>query len=259
MKTYRGAFHLHSRYSYDGQLSLQEIVPLLKKKGVSFALMTEHAYHRIEKRFLSTSEFSRFIQDCQSQSSPDFLLIPGLEFACHNNQVHIVGTPLQQPFSLESLDKPDKILEAIRREGGLAILVHPFFGSAYRRLKKEEFLCLDGFEIWNYGYQGLQGPSLVEYLKFSDWLKTLCPDSRALVGMDLHHAGGIAELYIELELEALKPELIFQKIRERSYRLAALQRNFSPQGELRGLLSHLATREVARIKRIFRRIYKDNI
>lgn len=252
MTTYRGAFHLHSHHSYDSRLSFRDLVNLLKQNGFSFAFMSEHAYHRAEKRFLLKSEFQSFIEDCRTLSSPDFLVIPGLEFACRNNQVHIVVTPLGQSFGLEGRDTAGEILEVARREGALAVLVHPFFAGAYRLLGEEEFRALDGFEIWNYRYQRLRGPSGIEYFKLRHWFKQF-PRSRAFAGIDLHRKEDLGEIFIEMELEELKSESVFEKLRLRDYRLGALGRTFDPQGKIKSLFPHLFRREVDRVRKLVRR------
>ena len=255
MPEFRGAFHLHSRYSYDGQIPLQEMAPMLKEKGYSFGLMSEHAYDRAKKRFLTREEFQKFIEDCRRYSSPDFLLVPGLEFACYDNKVHLLTTPLPRAFSLEGLDTAPKILETARRENALAFLVHPFYGKAHARLTAGEFSALDGFEIWNYNYQRKLGPSAPEYFKSVEWLKR--GNSRAIAGLDLHRKEDLADISIKIKAEMLKEEIIFEKLRAGDYGLHALKRKFDSKGRIDCLPSHWVRRTASRIKVRVKRFFSS--
>ena len=254
MPKYRGAFHLHSCYSYDSEIELPEMVGLLKSQGYSFALISEHTYNRAKKEYLTEREFQQFIEDCRTYSRNDFLLIPGLEFSCYDNRVHIVATPLYRAFPLQSLDTAAKILKVTHQEGALAILVHPFWANAHRFLRKEDFEQLDGFEVWNYDYQGSHGPSLAQYLKLRQWIKRSSTPV-ALVGLDLHQKKNVAEVFIEMDLDELKQDLIFQKIRSKDYCLSAIQRNFNPEGKVEDLLHHLWRRESDFVSRLQHRLF----
>lgn len=254
MSVYRGAFHLHSHYSYDSRIPLEEMAALLKNKGFSFAFMSEHAYSRNEKRFLSEGEFRNFIQDCRSFSSPDFLLIPGIEFGCYDNKVHILATPFYEAFSLEGMDDASKILSVVQSRRALAVLVHPFYNQAYDRLTPKEQEGLDGFEVWNYNYQHFRGPSLGQYWAQQSWFKR-SPKFRAFAGLDLHQPEKVEAMGLEMELKELRADLIFQTIREGNYRLRALGRNFDSRGRITSsLAAHLVKREWGRFLEITRRV-----
>ncbi len=255
MRTYQGAFHLHSRYSYDSEIELKEMAPLLQSQGFAFALMSEHTYDRKAKRYLGEQELQNFIQDCERYSSPHFLMVPGLEFACFDNQVHIVVTPLYQPLPLDQIDTAEKIIEAAHNEEALAILVHPFWGNAYQRLEKKTFLQLDGFEVWNYNYQHQHGPSLSQYLKLRKWFQQ-SQETMAFAGLDLHHKKNVAPIMIEMSLKALTPEAIFQKLHEKDYALKTLRRKFTPNGRIDNLFLHGVTRESDLLARLRRRLFR---
>ncbi len=254
MNKYRGAFHLHTKYSYDGQIPIREMAEFLKQKGYSFALMSEHAYDRTAKRYLTSEEFQSFIRDCQNCSSPDFLMIPGLEFACCDNKVHILASPLYTAFSLESSGTAEGILEIVRRENALAFLVHPFYARAHTRLAKEVFRALNGFEVWNYNYQRCEGPSADQYLKLRKWLKP--SGVRAVAGLDLHRKEDYGEVYIEIKsVEPISLNLILQKLREGTYKLGAAGRIFDSKGKIQNLPGHLAGRLGSKIKRRLSRLF----
>ena len=250
MPKIRGAFHLHSQYSYDGRIPLAEMASFLKSKGYSFGLMSEHNYHRSEKRYLCREELSNFIRECQSLSSPEFLLIPGLEYSCCDNKVHIVVTPLADNSALEGIETPEQVIEKTRREKSLAFLVHPFFGEAYRRVSPEVFGKFDGFEVWNYNYQSRRGPSLSECGQLKQWFKR--PGVLAVAGLDLHRREKFGDVWIEMEVSSLNQEAVFGNLRQGKYTLSACGRHFDSAGNLSGLWSHLTKRLAARVLNLLR-------
>ncbi len=256
MTVYRGAFHLHSRHSYDSEIEFSEMRPLLKENGFSFAFMTEHAYDRREKRYLNAREVNQFFEDCRRYSTPDFLFIPGFEFYAYDNQVHIVGTPVHGPVPFESLDTAAKIIDYLHQKESLALLVHPFWVDAYRLVTPEEFQGFDGFEVWNYNYQDFHGPSFSQYQKLRSWLEKPSRKLLAVAGLDLHKKKNVAPVAIEMELSELDEKQIFRKFRTGEYQLNAFERTFSSRGEIDSLVLHLLKREQdlpARLMRYYKR------
>ena len=143
MISIKGVIHVHSLYSYDGVKSIEEIKKLFKKVGIDFIILTEH----IEG--LDNSKLISFISDCKSLSENDFIIIPGLEFKCED--IEILGLNISKNFKYSGLDE---LISQIQKNGGLAILAHPYkykstINSIFSSLGK-----LNGVEIWNSRYDG---------------------------------------------------------------------------------------------------------
>ena len=73
MGKFRGVAHVHSTYSFDGRLTLDELAVSFKARGIQFVLMSEHV------ESLDPEKLGSFISDCKQNSDESLLLIPGIE------------------------------------------------------------------------------------------------------------------------------------------------------------------------------------
>ncbi len=80
-----GLIHVHSEYSYDGTLSLEELVSLCKEGEDRFVILTEHADDFYD------SKMDMLVDECKKLSTKDFILIPGLEFNCEGMHILAIG------------------------------------------------------------------------------------------------------------------------------------------------------------------------
>ncbi len=119
--------HIHSQASPDGRMSLREIVEAAKRAGLQGVAVCDH-----DRVLAEAPEF------------PDFLLIPGTEVS--TDRGHLLGLFVRSPVAEKTLPEA---AEAIRAQGGIAVLAHPF---EHRREAAEldpVAPCLDGAEVWN--------------------------------------------------------------------------------------------------------------
>ena len=86
-RTVKGAFHIHSTYSGDGELELSRIKDLYFSDGYNFLAINEHQHD------MDQFKFGRLVDECERLSEREFLLIPGIEFNCYRN--HILGIGIQ--------------------------------------------------------------------------------------------------------------------------------------------------------------------
>ncbi len=119
--------HIHSERSPDGCMTLSEIVERAKTAGLDGAAVCDH--DEVMTAF---------------PSFPDFLLIPGIEVSTEYG--HLLGLFVREPLDTRDFRQA---AEGIHRQGGIAVLAHPF-----ERSRDEERLTpilpfLDGVEIWN--------------------------------------------------------------------------------------------------------------
>ncbi|MBI5180239.1 MAG: PHP domain-containing protein [Nitrospirae bacterium] len=142
MKSFKGIIHVHSNYSYDGKHSLEEITHFARKRGYSFIGMSEHS------DTFNEDIMSEYVKECQRVSTPDCLIIPGIEFTCEND-IHIIGLGVQQYTNIKD---PLKVAEFVRQQGGISIIAHP---SRYNYQIPLDLACaVDGIEVWNAAYDG---------------------------------------------------------------------------------------------------------
>jgi hypothetical protein len=140
----RGIVHAHSDYSHDGASDLAELAAMLRRKQLNFALLTEHVED------LSSDCFARYVGDCQDHSTPDLLLVPGLEYTFETVagpiEVLLIG-----PEAYVEAEDPADLWNHRLRDKLLAILPHPVkFGPLSANLLAE----FDLIEVWNLRYDG---------------------------------------------------------------------------------------------------------
>src|SRR4051812_28074773 len=111
---FKGAIHIHSRYS-DGELTLPELRDVYRAEGCAFVAMTDHA------ESFHAESLERYVAECAALSTPDFLMIPGLEFACLN-RMHILGIGVPV---LAMTREPEPVIAHIEKHGGISVIAHP--------------------------------------------------------------------------------------------------------------------------------------
>lgn len=167
----RGACHIHSRYSYDGALSLAEIRALLLKQGASFALMTEHT------DALDPVAAQTFIQECRALNDEQFRFVPGFEVPYLGTHILVIGTDQYHTGDA------GQSLAQWRSEGALLVVAHPH-RNGYRL---DDFLRghADGIEIWNSQYDGIHAPRAWA-VRLYRGLRRLRASVAAYGSLDLH-------------------------------------------------------------------------
>lgn len=134
--------HVHSIYSYDGKHSLEEIAQYGVKRGYSFMCMSEHS------DTLNEEIMVKYVKECQIVSTPDCLIIPGIEFTCEND-LHLIGLGVQH-FTESKV--PLEVAEFIHQQGGVSIVAHP---SRYNyQIPLDLAGIVNGIEVWNAAYDG---------------------------------------------------------------------------------------------------------
>ena len=204
-RTVRGIVHVHSLYSYDGKHSLSEIAREARGAGLSFVCIAEHS------DTLDSARVGDLVAECASLTSPDFVIVPGIEFTCHGG-LHLLGFGVR---SYDSSRDPMALSRFIRREGGVAVLAHPF-RKAYD-IPTGFLDSIDGIEVWNGSYDG----SLVPNSRALDLYvraRRTNPRLVACVGNDLHRLVNIRKLALEMRLETLGAEAIVNALREGAFR-----------------------------------------
>jgi hypothetical protein len=185
--TIKTAFHVHSEWSYDAQLPLEEIAALFGKERCDAVFMCEH------DRGFDAARLEEYVAACTAASVAGPLLVPGIEYADPHDRVHV---PVwgAVPFLGEGTPTTE-LLRAVAAHDGAAVLAHPVRRDAWRVFEREWLELSAGIEIWTRKWDG--------------W----APNPRAcrlaqehgLVGMaalDLHNPGQMFPLTMELQIDA---------------------------------------------------------
>jgi len=134
----KGNLHIHTTNS-DGLNSPQKVVDFYASKGYDFLSITDHGVRT----------------DPECLDPKGMTLIPGMEVSLgrsENNQTfHLVAIGISKRIPHKGFDSdgdPQKAIEDTKKQGGIAILAHPYWSG----LNKNDMLRLtgyDGVEIYN--------------------------------------------------------------------------------------------------------------
>lgn len=193
----KGVTHIHSTYSFDGTLDLQELRLFFEARGLDFVLMSEH----IEE--LNLQKIRSFIADCGKFSSEKCLLVPGIEM----DELNIVIFGIREAGEYESVSD---LAAQFQGQGALVVLSHPV--KIRRELRPGVREMLGGVEVWNNRYDG----KVVPRIKNLDLLRSLRlenPQLVALSGLDFHKKSDFAPVWIEVDASERTSSAILRGIR----------------------------------------------
>lgn len=184
----RVVMHAHSNWSYDGHHSLASIARLYGRLGAHVVMMTEH------DTGFDPDRFEDYRLECAEASTPDCLIVPGIEYSSPDNDIHILTWGMT---SFRGEHRPvDLILEDTRTQGGVAILAHPVRRRAWEKIDPSWFDLLSGIELWNRKSDGISwGSEALELLRRSGL--------SAYVGHDFHRHRQLWPLYQKYQISAL--------------------------------------------------------
>ena len=135
------ACHVHSKWSYDGSWTLEELAAEFSRRGFRVLMMTEH------DRGFSQARLREFRSACARASSEKILVVPGIEYSDAANTIHVL-TWGDVPFLGENLPT-QKVLDAVKAAGGVAVLAHPSRKEAWKSFDAAWSSGLLGVEVWN--------------------------------------------------------------------------------------------------------------
>ncbi len=175
--TVRADFHVHTKYSMDSSASLEDIIARCQEMGINCIAVTDHGAFEGALKMKEISPFT---------------VIPGEEILTPNGEV--IGYFLKE--LIPSKQPIEKVIEAIKAQGGLVGLPHPF--DTFRGLKNmdghridELAAQIDVVEVFN--ARGLLPGDSDKARDFA--LKHGLP---ATAGSDAHSPREIGRTYVEM-------------------------------------------------------------
>lgn len=185
MNSIKGIIHVHSNFSYDGRHSLDELAEYARKREYRFVAMSEHS------DTMDAARVVHYVEECRRVSTPECLIIPGIEFTCENN-LHLIGVGIED--FIDSRD-PLKVSQFIQEKGGGAVVAHPVRYDYRVPLELADHLI--GIEVWNAGYDGRFLPNDRSLRLLRDF-KELNESLRAFGGQDLHRINHHAHVQVSM-------------------------------------------------------------
>jgi len=207
MSLEKGVLHVHSAFS-DGEESLERLVESLHLAGMRFVAVSDHAEVFDDRRI------AEYLQKCDALSTHSFVVIPGLEFALHGGEIHILGYGITQRIRFNNVEE---LVDGIHQAGGIAVLAHPPLGTI--NILGSILGKLDGVEVWNGRYDGTRVPR-ADSFQLLRRVRALNPKAAAYCGIDLHKIGQLRRLvYVEVETERLGREAIVSALQAGNFTL----------------------------------------
>lgn len=196
----KGVLHVHSTFS-DGEESLERVVTAVQTAGVDFIAVSDHA------EVFDDLRMQNYVALCESLSRAGCVVIPGLEFALHGGDIHILGYGVT--CRVRATDMAT-LVDGIHNAGGLAVLAHPPAGAINMigpiRSK------LDGIEVWNGRYDGVYAPR-AESLQLLRSVRTGNLNAFAFGGIDLHKMNQTHRpIYVEVDADERRPQSILRAL-----------------------------------------------
>jgi len=193
--------HVHSKWSYDGSWSLEDLSEKFSGRGSCILLMTEH------DRGFTPERWTQYREACQQVSSDKILVVPGIEYSDAENRVHVLVWGAV-PFLGENLPTGE-MLAKVKSYDGVAVLAHPSRKEVWKSYDPGWDKNLLGIETWNRKYDGW-APSRTA--------PGLIKNSGAVpfVGLDFHTRRQIFPLTMALDVEgAVTEENVLRCLRSR--------------------------------------------
>ena len=207
MSIEKGVLHVHSVFS-DGEESLDRLVESFRLAGMSFAAVSDHAEVFDDRRI------AEYLHKCDILSTRSFVVVPGLEFALHGGEIHILGYGITHRIRFNNVEE---LVDGIHEAGGIAVLAHPPLGSI--NILGSIRGKLDGVEVWNGRHDGTRAPR-ADSFQLLRRVRALNPKAAAYCGIDLHKIAQLRRpVYVEIQAEQLGREAIVNELRAGNFTL----------------------------------------
>jgi predicted metal-dependent phosphoesterase TrpH len=215
-------FHIHSKYSFDCFLEPALIIDRARRLGLDGLAVTDHDTTD------GVAEFRRL--------APDLCIIAGQEITTRLGDV--LGLFLTSPVAPHA--DADVVIRAIRAQGGLAVLAHPFKWPHVRR-DPEVFKKFDAVEVFN-ARNNIPVPYLENWRMKREAVRL---GLRGIAGSDTHEGFelGCAATVFDMSREEATDERLKDAIRQ-------------GRVNLRGREVFLGTEIVSHFSRNFRSLFR---
>ena len=190
--------HIHTFYSCDGISSPEEVVKAALSRGINCVCITDHG------------EIKGAVEVLRAAYDQDILVIPGIEIKSKLGDVLGINVKKIIPDNLSL----EETVKEIRKEGGMAIIPHPFSWPIMAfQGKGEDLLLADGIEVFNsylFDFSNRKAFGFAQKYNLS-----------FTAGSDAHDAESIGRAFIEIPKNnpPSTPEEVLEEIKNRRVRV----------------------------------------
>ena len=157
---YTGVIHFHSSYSFDGRVSIEEIIKTAGENGIDFLMLTDHSTLGARK-------------DGLEGWNGGILLVVGQEISPRFN--HYLAFGIDEELIVDENDteyRPQACIDRVNMLGGIGFIAHPDHEGA-------EMFHVKHFPWKDWSVSGYTGMGVWDFM--TDWQSTLKSLPNALV------------------------------------------------------------------------------
>lgn len=180
----KGAFHVHSNYSKDGEFSIEELARKAKVLGYDFLVLTDHFEDMDEHVMQELIDESRRVTTSYALD-----IVPGIEIRLRN-KVHMLMVGIESPINPACSQDIELLREAAKDNQALIGLAHL---SHEPDLSLSELSKFDFIEGWNRRYDKRFPPTRA--FRTAKALSDCC----FVGGLDLHSIDELGLMWMETE------------------------------------------------------------
>ena len=191
--------HCHSYYSNDGISSPEKLIKTALKKGLDGIALTDH----------DTTQGWEEAAEAAKKSNAILVFGEEIKIKKEGKTVgEILGYFLKEEINPQG-KTVEQVIEEIKKQGGLAIIAHPYhWRKPFKELEKYKNL-VDGIEVFNARSQTKRGNQ-------KSFIFAQRNNLAMTAGSDAHHCSEVGDAYIEADvknLEELKEAILKKEIK----------------------------------------------
>jgi hypothetical protein len=208
LRKIRGVLHIHTSFSYDSKLVLDNLAKFYKNQEYEFMVLAEHP------RGFTNKRFNALLSKCRRLSDKNFTVIPGLELEIEG--LHILAIGIQKFIKEKSFDK---VISLVKKQNGLCILAHP---NKYENLDIKKISKLDGIELWDSKHDSRYFPRPNNF-KLLNKIRKYNKKAIGTGGLDLHHTPDqVKTVFISVDYNRheLRNNFIIEKLRNNQFSIS---------------------------------------
>ncbi len=186
-------FHAHTKFSWDGFSQPEEVVDEAIKKGIDCICITDHG------------EIEGATQAMKYGFDKNILVVPGIEIFSRFGDILGINIKKIVPSGLSVKDT----VEEIHKQGGIAIIPHPFnWPVGNFKGGEKDFLLADAVEIFNASALGFTNKKAENLSKKMNLCFT--------AGSDAHRAKFVGRGYLEIPKDISSEKELIQEVKNKT-------------------------------------------
>ncbi len=194
--------HIHTNFSFDGFDTPKEVVKAALRKKVDCICITDHG------------EIKGAVEALKYAFDQSLLVLPGIEIATKSGDVLGINVKKRIPDGLSVRET----IKKIKKQGGLAIIPHPFWSFRNFRSKKKSLWLADGLEVFNANIFAFVNKKSFKFSKKYGMAFT--------AGSDAHKAKFVGRAYLEIPGKELSDADVLEEIQSKTGRIKGMPLSF---------------------------------